>query len=65
MAETPSTETMVKRLEGLLGCPRDIRPHEEGFILSLRHARLEQRLGKLSQKQVDWMLELHNRHFSG
>jgi hypothetical protein len=63
MPRTVSTATMVEQLEGLLHT-RDLTIREADFVASLVRARNEKRLGDLSDRQVEWMSDLHRRHFA-
>jgi hypothetical protein len=68
--KTYSTLEMIDGLLPLLkehvmvkGSP--LSQFEAGFILSMKHAKAEGRLTKLSDRQVEILDEIHQRHCRG
>lgn len=63
MAALQSTAVMVERLSGMLGTG-DLKPGERDFVEKLVRMKEANTLPRLSEKQLDWLLDLHNRHFA-
>jgi hypothetical protein len=57
-----STATMIKRLEGLLGT-KDLTEREQVFIEKLARLSDAGQVTALSEPQLDWLSDLHARHF--
>lgn len=63
MTQMISTTVMIQRLEGMLGT-NDLNEWERGFVRSLS-VKLEVGLvTQLSEKQVERLIELHDKHFA-
>ena len=58
-----STSVMIERLSGLLGT-EDLKPHERDFVQRLVSLRDAGNVTRLSEKQLDWLSDLHRRHFA-
>ncbi|KVO05596.1 hypothetical protein WJ69_23130 [Burkholderia ubonensis] len=58
-----STATMIERLTGLLDT-HDLTEWEQEFVRKLDTIRLSGRVTDLSDKQVERLDELHNKHFA-
>ncbi|KVT91907.1 hypothetical protein WK59_04000 [Burkholderia ubonensis] len=58
-----STSTMIERLTGLLDT-RDLTEWKQEFVRKLDAIRLSGRVTDLSDKQVERLDELHNKHFA-
>ena len=63
MPVTVSTAVMVEQLSGLLHT-RDLTIREADFVSRLIAIRDEGQLGELSDKQVNWLVDLHRKHFA-
>jgi hypothetical protein len=63
VAETLSTTTMIKRLEGLLGT-KDLSDREAEFVEGLISTMDAGQVTQLSEKQVSWLSDLHRKHFA-
>lgn len=63
MAETLSTTTMIRRLEGLLGT-KDLSDREAEFVEKLVATSDAGQATQLSEKQVAWLSDLHRKHFA-
>lgn len=63
MPTVVSTQTMIEKLSGLLHT-RDLTLREADFVSKLVEIRDEGRLGDLSDKQVNWLTDLHRKHFA-
>lgn len=59
-----STQGKIDRLEGLLETD-DLNDAEHGFVESLVWYRRRGTVEELSEKQVEWMDRLFDKHFSG
>lgn len=60
-----SLNTMVKRVAGLAGT-RDVTPWEDTFIRSvLEKTRDGADTSSLTEKQIDSLQRLHDKHFEG
>jgi len=58
-----STTEMLSRLEGLLGT-KDLNDWEQGFVSGLLSVSSINDLTWLSDKQVETLERLHNKHFA-
>ena len=58
-----SIQQIIDRLSGLQGT-KDVSPWEEGFITTLVKYRNEGRVDLLSEKQLEIMQSIFNKHFS-
>ena len=58
-----STQQKIDRLEALLGT-LDISTWERGFILTLVRYKQEKNLAQLSDKQLEIMQSIFNKHFA-
>lgn len=58
-----STTQMIRRLEGMVGS-KDLSDWETGFVESLVEKVDAGAVTKLSEKQVDTLERLHNKHFA-
>ncbi|MCA8017776.1 hypothetical protein [Burkholderia metallica] len=58
-----STATMIERLTGLLDT-HDLTEWEQEFVRKLDTIRQSGRVTDLSDKQVERLDELHNKHFA-
>lgn len=63
MPALTSTAVMVERLSGMLGTA-DFRSHERDFVEKLVRMKDANSLPRLSEKQLDWLADLHKRHFA-
>lgn len=65
MPVTTSTAVMVQRLSGMLDTS-DLKEHEQDFVRKLEGMlqRDASSLTRLSEKQLDWLADLHKRHFA-
>lgn len=57
-----STAAMVTKLEGCQGTG-DLTEWEEGFVEKMVRLRDDGRLTSISEKQVETLEQLHNKHF--
>jgi hypothetical protein len=57
-----STTVMIERLGGMLGTD-DLKQHEADFVLRLQAIVKAGRVTMLTEKQLDWLTDLHRRHF--
>lgn len=61
----PSINTMVKRVSGMLGTD-DLNDFEEKFVASIVERTSDgDNTSMLSEKQIDVLERLHNKHFEG
>lgn len=58
-----STTTMIGRLEGMLGTS-DLTARQAQFVESLVRIRDSGNVTALTEKQVEWLNDLFNRHFA-
>ena len=58
-----STTTMIQRLAGMLGT-KDLSDWEQGFVTTLKRYVDERRVTELTDKQVEALDQLHERHFA-
>ncbi|HZF19456.1 MAG TPA: hypothetical protein VE008_07095 [Burkholderiales bacterium] len=58
-----STRVMVDKLEGLLGT-EDLNEWEQKFVSGLVDKRDENKLVGLSERQIDSLQKLHDKHFA-
>ncbi len=58
-----STAIMVERLSGLLDTG-DLTIREHDFVEKLVKMKNANILPRLSEKQLDWLVDLHNKHFA-
>lgn len=63
MPEMISTATMINRLEGMLGT-KDLSEWEETFVQSMVRARDAGSVTRLSERQIESLERLHNKHFA-
>lgn len=63
MPAVVSTKVMIDKLEGLLHT-RDLTLREADFVASMVREREAGRVGELSDKRVEWLVDLHKRHFA-
>lgn len=63
MPEMISTATMINRLEGMLGT-KDLSEWEETFVQSMVRARGTGSVTRLSERQIETLERLHNKHFA-
>jgi len=59
-----STQTKIMRLEGLLETD-DLNAREHDFVEHMRDLLARGRIGDLSEKQLDWIERLYDKHFAG
>lgn len=64
MAQMTSTTVMIERLSGMLGTA-DLSPWEQGFVRSLVERREAGQVTALTDKQVETLERLHDKHFAG
>ena len=64
MTRMTSTTTMIGHLEGLLGT-KDVSEREASFIQTMVRRRDAGEVTALSDKQVEWLNDLHSKHFVG
>lgn len=43
---------------------KDLKPHEQDFVRKLVGMKEANNLPRLSEKQLDWLVDLHRRHFA-
>lgn len=58
-----STAIMVERLSGLLDTG-DLTIREHDFVEKLVKMKNANILPRLSEKQLDWLVDLHKKHFA-
>ena len=58
-----STSQMIRKLEGMTGSP-DLNEWETGFVVSLVTKLEGGEVTKLTEKQIDTLERLHNKHFA-
>lgn len=64
MPQMTSTATMIRRLEGLLGTA-DLNDWESGFVETVSDKLAAGEVTRLTEKQVETLERLHNKHFAG
>ena len=63
MPALASTAVMIAKLEGLLGTS-DLTVREHDFVEKLVRLTKAGAVTSLSEKQVEWLVDLHKRHFA-
>lgn len=63
MPTSTSTSIMIEKLSGLIGT-KDLADHESEFVEKLVRIRDAGSVTRLSEKQVNWLTDLHRRHFA-
>ena len=58
-----STTQMIRRLEGMTGS-KDLSDWEAGFVASLVERLEAGQVTSLTEKQLDTLQRLHDRHFA-
>ena len=65
MPVTVSTAVMVEKLAGMLDTG-ELNGMESGFVRKLEGMRQADpnRLTRLTERQLEWLVDLHKRHFA-
>jgi hypothetical protein len=57
-------DTMIRRCSGLLGTSR-VSAEESEFIEGLEERLNSGQVTRLSEKQLNWLRDIHDAHFAG